>query len=289
MSTTHSNIDTKYPAFFGSLKNNHYTSLAFLPAWFVPCFPVRSVIRRGLLLLQIACTICCFFAPSPTDISNTAILYTAGVLSGNLLARCVDRLYLGVLEQAFSRLIPNPSNRIYTQLNKNGMTVKPVEEDARKLRHTKKFLWAFEPLTVNRGIGWNWRVSSITMQPKHISRAKFLRSCALKYVAMYTGLYLVKISCSSILASFSQVYDPRLRAVLVSLTENEVFLYFFIVLGWAVTIYSHFALLMLPLSMACVGLKIGPDAWQNVESWPPNFGPFSSAYSIRRFWGYTWH
>lgn len=106
---------------------------------------------------------------------------------------------------------------------------------------------------------------------------------------MYTGLYLMGVSCSSVLDSFSSVRDPQVRAALVSQTEKAIFLYPFIILGWAITIYSHFALLMLPLAMVCVAFRVGPEFWQEVDAWPPNFGSFKNAYSIRRFWGYTWH
>lgn len=116
-----------------------------------------------------------------------------------------------------------------------------------------------------------------------LSRAQFLRSCVVKYVAMYAGLYLMDVSCSSVLDSFNSIRNSHLRASLISLTENAFFLYPFIVLGWAITIYSHFALLMLPLAIVCVGLKVGPRFWREVNAWPPNFGSFKNAYSIRRF------
>lgn len=188
---------------------------------------------------------------------------------GNLLLRYVDRIFLRVPESAFHRIRADGS-----------------KDDASKLSPIRRFLWVFELVSVTRGIGWGWRVSGIhRLSPQ--TRALFLRTRLVKYVAMYAGLYLTGLSCRSILYGFTNVSDPRLRNALLSLTSNTVFLYVFIVLGSWMTVYSHFALFTLPLSLLCVGLKIGPSAWQHIESWPPNFGSLKEAYSISRFWGYV--
>ena len=282
-------IDTKSSTLFRALDNTHYTAVAFISACLVPCLPAGSALRQGLLVLQVSAAIYVFFAPPPSDVSNTAVIYTADVLGVNLLARYVDRLYLHSPEQTFSRLKYPSSGWGPVQLVRRTAASQQGEEDVNKLSGIQKFLWTFEILTVTRGIGWNWRVTSIPAQPMQLSRAQFLRSCVVKYVAMYAGLYLMGVSCSSVLDSFNSIRNSHLRASLISLTENAFFLYPFIVLGWAITIYSHFALLMLPLAIICVGLKVGPRFWREVDAWPLNYGSFKNAYSIRRFWGYTWH
>lgn len=275
---------------FGGLDNAQYTALAFLSACLIPSFSPQSALRRGLLLLQILFTVLVFIAPPPADISNTAVLYTAGVLGGNLLARYIDRLYLRIPEQEFSRIVQDPlSNRTPVHPKKDVPKKELVHEDTKSLTGTHKMFWTFELLTVTRGIGWNWSVTGISSLPAQVSRVRFVQSCLAKWVAMYASLHLLGLSCHAILTSFQSIRDPWIRVTLVSLTSNTIFLYTFIVLGWAVTIYSHFALLMLPLSMVCVGLRVGPESWQEPEAWPPNFGSFKEAYSIRRFWGYTWH
>lgn len=254
---------------FQTLNNVNCTGLSLLFALLIPCAPQGSPLRYGILLLQVTFIVQAFIAPPPSDIPNTAVIYTSGVLVGNLLLRYVDRIYLRVPEEAFHRIRTDGS-----------------KEDASKLSPIRRFLWAFELVSVTRGIGWDWRVSGIPkFSPQ--TRAQFLRTRLVKYVAMYAGLYLTGLSCRSILNEFTNVSDPRLRNALLSVTSNTVFFYVFIVLGWAMTIYSHFGLFMLPLSVLCVGLKIGPSAWQNIESWPPTFGSLKEAYSIRRFWGYV--
>ena len=288
--TTHLIYHNKAQSSFEPLNNTHYTALAFLLACLIPSFTPQSALRRGLLLLQMLFAVLVFIAPPPSNISNTAVLYTAGVLSGNLLARYVDRVYLHTPEQEFSRLVHDPlSNTTPVQPTTEAATKQLVREDSTSLIGTQKLLWTFELLTVTRGIGWNWRVTGIPSQRAQLPRIRFVQSCLAKWVTMYASLHLFNLACCAILESFPSIRDPWLRATLVSLTSNTIFLYTFLILGWAVTIHSHFALLMLPLSMACVGMKVGPKAWQEPESWPPNFGSFKDAYSIRRFWGYTWH
>ena len=279
-----------YQAFLGQLNTAQYTPLAFLTACLVPCFSRRSTIRRGLLLLQIHFTISAFLAPPPSNVSNTAILYTPGVLNGVMVSRYIDRLYLRTPEQAFWRLVKVPPSKsgpiVY---EKELSTEQQVKEDSNSLSPLQKFLWTFELLTIARGVGWNWRVAGIPTQTTHLSRVQFLRRSAIKWVAMYAGLHLVNLICCAILTSFRSIHVLWVRSTLMQLTWNPIFMYIFITLGWMVTVYSHFALLNLPLGMICVGLRVGPKAWQEVEAWPANFGSLKEAYSIRRFWGYTWH
>lgn len=273
-----------------SLDNTHYTALAFILACLTPCFPPKSVLRRGVLALQIYCTALAFLAPPPRGIDNTAVTYTAGVLCGNLLARYLDRLYFRIPEREFVRLNDEtPKTREGPSRPTRDAIQSPKGEDASKLPPASKFLWMLELLGVTRGIGWNWRVTGIPKNPANLSRKRFLQTCAFKYVGMYLGLHIVALSCDGILSSFRTLQNPQLRAALTYMTTRPLFLYPFIVLGWALTIYSHFAILMLPLAMVCVGFGVGPKAWQSAEAWPPNFGSFRDAYTIRRFWGYTWH
>lgn len=262
-------FDTVWPvASVIKLDSHQCTALSFLLAVLTVSFPHGSVLRRGLLLLHITVLAQAYFAPAPLNLTNVAELYIHGVLLGNLTARYIDRLYLRVPEKAFHRLV-------------NGKA-----EDPNQLPWLQKVLWALELFSVTRGIGWNWRISGIPRSGEQ-SRQQFLQSCLLKYIAMYTGLYLTSAICRGILTGFQNLHNSTLQGVLVLMTGNAVSLSTFITLGWASVVYSHFGIMMLPLQILCVGLRVGPKAWQSPESWPPNFGSISEAYSIRRFWGYV--
>ena len=104
---------------------------------------------------------------------------------------------------------------------------------------------------------------------------------------MYAGLYVAGLIAQNIRNNRVTVGSAMLRVALVSVTTNVYVLHLFLVGGYAITIYSHFGLMTLPLSIICVGLRVGPKCGQNAESWPPNFGSVTHAYSIRRFWGYV--
>lgn len=252
-----------------SLDFTHYTVLSFICALITTCLPQRSPLRRGALVLQIALVVNAYLAPPPITIPNTAVIYTFGTLLANLTARYVDRLYVHVPEKEFHRI------------NSDGS-----KEDADKLSWARKLLWAFELFGVTRGVGWDWRVSGIPRAEPQ-TRSHFLRRRLSKYVCMYAGLYLVGLSSQNIRNGFKDISSPTARNALVSVTQNTIFLYLFIVFSYAITIYSHFAIMTLPLSLLCVGLRVGPRSWQEPKSWPPNFGSLKEAYSIRRFWGYV--
>ena len=243
---------------------------SFLLAVLTISAPYGSPLRLGLLFLNIVFLAQAYIAPTPAGVYNPAFLYTSGVFIGNMSARYVDRLYLRVPERDFHRIN-----------HKDG-----TKEDPNKLPLVKKLLWAFELLTVTRGIGWNWSVAR-TPSAKRQTKGQFIRVRLFKYVIMYTGLYVTVSLCRGILDDFVGIQNVRLREYLVLVTNNALFLHVLIVLGWAMTIYSHFGILLLPLSILCVGLEVGPESWQDPKGWPPNFGHIKEAYSIRRFWGYV--
>ncbi|OJJ67828.1 hypothetical protein ASPBRDRAFT_78070 [Aspergillus brasiliensis CBS 101740] len=269
------------PAFYGwvgetplyrTLDSTHYTALAFVLAVCIPSVPRKSTLRYGLLLLQITCALQAFVAPPP-PIPDSAVLYTSGVLMANLVARYFDRLYTTVPEESFHR-ITSPDN---------GM------EDATDLSLPQRLLWALELFSVTRGIGWNWRVARIPKYTAPKSRSRFVTTQLLRVIAMYAGLHLVEITCQGILASYARPGTVDGKSVQLQTLVGNLFLYAVIVLGLAMVIYSHFALFVLPLSILCVGLQIGPVAWRDSSAWPPDWGNWWETYSLRRLWGNTWH
>ncbi|GKZ39484.1 hypothetical protein AbraIFM66950_000408, partial [Aspergillus brasiliensis] len=118
-----------------------------------------------------------FVAPPP-PVSDSAILYTSGVLMANLLARYFDRLYTAIPEESFHRITS---------------THPQSKEDATTLPVTQRLAWALELFSVTRGIGWNWRVSGVPKFTAPKSRSRFVTAQLLTLIAMYAGLYLVEI------------------------------------------------------------------------------------------------
>lgn len=251
------------------LNATQYMALSFLLAIITITLPKGSLLRKGFLTVQVLCVIHAYIAHAPTDVHNSAVTYTSGILLGNLTARYADRLYLNVPEEDFHRV------------SEDGR-----KENATNLPCAQKLWWATELLGVTRGVGWDWRVAGIP-KAKAQTRSRFLALRSIKYIVMYTGLYLAGRIAESIRMGWPSVDSAPLRESVTAITSNSIFLHLFIVAGYAITIYSHFGVMTLPLSLICVGLQIGPRGWQKIENWPPNFGSLSAAYSIRRFWGYA--
>lgn len=253
------------------LDSTHYTALSFVLAVVTATLPPHSILRKGCFSLQLLVVLQAFNALPPITETNTAVTYTTGLLLGNLTARYIDRLYIRVPEEEFHRIKANGE-----------------KEDATTLSWSQKAWWALELFSVNRGLGWDWRVGGIPKVTSRPSRSRFVVVRLAKYVSMYAGLYVTGLIAQNIRNNWVSVGSARLREALVSATTNVCVLYLFVVAGYAIAIYSHFGVMTLPLSMICVGLRVGPKDWQNVESWPPNFGSVTHAYSIRRFWGYVY-
>lgn len=248
------------------LEQSRYLLCSYILSILTASLSYPSPLRNGFLLLQVGSLALAYLArPNPDQ--NTAVTYMGGLALGTMTARYFDRLYSHVPEKEFHRINFDAS-----------------KEDATKLSWPAKLFWAFELITVTRGVGWDWRVNGIPKAEPQ-TRFKFLGVRFVKYVTMYTGLYLVGLFSQEIRTGFNSISNPPLKDLAVSITSNTLFLYVFIMFIYAVSIYSHFGIMTLPLSMLCVGLKVGPRSWQEQESWPPNFGSLKEAYSIRRFWG----
>jgi len=268
--------------------NVSFLLLSIFIATLTPLLPPHSFFRRGLFTLHLFLLCQAFLARAPPQVTNPAILYTSGVLLGVVTARAFDRLWSCIPEERFHRLIKIKSNHAKEKGDHN-VEFDFINEDACTLNPFQRWLWALELTTVTRGIGWDWRVSgipnhNIDLGSPHRSR-RFVVFSLLRLCTMYGSLYLVSWFSRVILNGFENVGDAQLRERLVWVTEHTVIVYVLIAIGWGVTIYSHFGMLMLPLGVLCVGLRVGPRAWQEVEAWPPNFGNWREAYSIRRWWG----
>ncbi|KAL5405915.1 hypothetical protein PMIN03_008117 [Paraphaeosphaeria minitans] len=244
--------------------------LSFLTAILVPCFRRGSVARSGMLLVQVYFTVQAYLTPvKPTG--NLVMSYQSGLLLGNLTLRYLDRLYLHVPEDEFRRI------------HEDG-----VEERPETLSMGQKLGWSAELLMTTRGVGWNWRVKGT---PKAVSRRRsaFVLDRLLRWVAMYGGIFLAERVCEGILTEWAQLPEGLVKSSLLAVTRNSMFLYAWIVLVLGLTIYTHFAMLMLPLALLCVGFGFGPIRWQQPDAWPATFGSLAEAHSLRRFWSHCWH
>ncbi|KAG1733490.1 membrane bound O-acyl transferase family-domain-containing protein [Suillus lakei] len=144
---------------------------------------------------------------------------------------------------------------------------------AHELPWSKRFIWAGQLCSSPRGVGWNHQVKNL---PEHSakSRQEFvlsrLMSAARHFVWFDLAHFYIKHNPAykSAAAFASQNFTRRILAC-------SGYLVFYYCMG--VTIHA----LITALAVSCTSSE--PSSWPNV------FGKWEDAYTIRRFWGRTWH
>ncbi|KAI0768217.1 hypothetical protein BD413DRAFT_716457, partial [Trametes elegans] len=130
-----------------------------------------------------------------------------------------------------------------------------------------------------RTIGWNRQIPCIPPSTAH-SRGQFIRQGVLTLVTSLVGLDLAQ--------SYLQLQP------VASLMGTEAFptgwrghvMRVLCLLAWYGSHYFSLLLAYTVLSIFCVATGIGNG---NYNDWRPIFGKHSDAYTLRRFWGRTWH
>ncbi|KAG2144537.1 membrane bound O-acyl transferase family-domain-containing protein [Suillus clintonianus] len=144
---------------------------------------------------------------------------------------------------------------------------------AHELPWSKRFAWASQLCASPRGVGWDHQIKNLSGQSAP-SRQEFIRSRlmnAAKHILWFNiALFYMRHEpeYQSAAAFASRPFVPRL------LTCGA-----FLVLQYCVgaTIHSLTAALV----VSCTSSE--------PSSWPYWFGKWEDAYTIRRFWGRTWH
>ncbi|OAX40700.1 hypothetical protein K503DRAFT_687010 [Rhizopogon vinicolor AM-OR11-026] len=146
-------------------------------------------------------------------------------------------------------------------------------QSAHTLPWFEKFIWASELCASPRGVGWNHEVKNL---PGHLTNSKkeFVLSRLMSAAKHYLWFDL---------AQFYVRHDPGFQssAAFVSQTITRR------VLGCAV--YLVFQYCMGVVVHALIVIMVVSCTSSEPSSWPNAFGKWEDAYTIRRFWGRTWH
>ncbi|KAL1939434.1 hypothetical protein VTO73DRAFT_9990 [Trametes versicolor] len=131
-----------------------------------------------------------------------------------------------------------------------------------------------------RLIGWNNEVPNVPPATASRSHGEFLRHRLLRVLQclLYIDLAQSYVHLQP-LFSFqgTDAFPTGWKGVLLQ---------FLCLFAWFVNVYATMKLLHTAVAIVCVatGLFNG-----NPEDWRPAFGNWSDAYTLRRFWGRTWH
>ncbi|KAG2121322.1 membrane bound O-acyl transferase family-domain-containing protein [Suillus clintonianus] len=144
---------------------------------------------------------------------------------------------------------------------------------AHELPWFPRFIWAAQLCASPRGVGWNHQVKNL---PEHRAKSKqeFVVSCLTSAAEHFLWFDL---------AQFYIRHNPVYQSAAAFASQNFArrilacsgYLVFYYCMG--VTVHS----LISAFAVSCTGSE--PSSWPNL------FGKWKDAYTIRRFWGRTWH
>ncbi|OAX42187.1 hypothetical protein K503DRAFT_734179 [Rhizopogon vinicolor AM-OR11-026] len=148
-------------------------------------------------------------------------------------------------------------------------------EPAHKLPWFKRLTWASELCGSPRGIGWHHQVSSLETPDTTKSRKEFvlsrLMSAAKYYVWFDFGLFYMK-------------HNPVFTSPAAFVSQTK-----FIHRALDCSVYMATNYCMVNIILASTTALMVSCTSAEPSSFPHVFGKWEDAYTIRRFWGRTWH
>ncbi|KAI6047545.1 hypothetical protein EDC04DRAFT_2887315 [Pisolithus marmoratus] len=162
------------------------------------------------------------------------------------------------------------------------LLTRPLEEyrhesdkvPAYQLPYIQRFFWLMS--ISQRGIGWSFKAdhSVPLVEPHHLTRKAFVTSRLRRIFIYYTLFEAIQlyIRCNPVFSS---------QAPLLS---QGYFLGWLNVMAIPWRFYAGLNWIHSLLAMIAVGTTL-----HEPRSWPVPFGQLKDAYTIRRFWGRTWH
>ncbi|KAG9674810.1 hypothetical protein KCU95_g16506, partial [Aureobasidium melanogenum] len=153
------------------------------------------------------------------------------------------------------------------------------EEDGKNKRRWWGYLWdAFEIGSMSsRGIGWNFQIRNLPPAPSPTTPR--LQFAVTQLFSAAFNILLVDISYL-----FLRQFSPITSHPILPLTSQPLLLALFN--AWLIYLQARWTMsaLLSVLAAITVPLHIYPPS-----AFPPLFGSFANAYTVKRFWAHTWH
>ncbi|KZT19948.1 hypothetical protein NEOLEDRAFT_1076747 [Neolentinus lepideus HHB14362 ss-1] len=142
---------------------------------------------------------------------------------------------------------------------------------------SKRWYWMLCVLYSPRGIGWNYQVANVPLPPCQ-SRWQFV----LRQVGRALGMFLLVDIAQTYMRSNSAFTNPTPNNS--PFTSQGYLLRCINIIAWLTT--SHGTLNMNYTLLSAVFVAIGLS---EPKDWPDLFGSWTESYTVRRYWGRTWH
>ncbi|KAF9014507.1 hypothetical protein BDZ89DRAFT_1076557 [Hymenopellis radicata] len=127
-----------------------------------------------------------------------------------------------------------------------------------------------------RGIGWNCQIKNVPPAPTG-SRTSFVLTRLSRVLFSYVAMDIASIFFSF----FPEVFSPSASQSFVS--KGPAFEHFTVV-GTAIITMNGVSMIYNIVAILAVGTGLHES-----QDWPDCFGSVFDSYTIRRFWGSTWH
>ncbi|KIJ61449.1 hypothetical protein HYDPIDRAFT_96601 [Hydnomerulius pinastri MD-312] len=144
---------------------------------------------------------------------------------------------------------------------------------AHELPFLQRYIWVVCMCQCPRGVGWSFKVKNVPSVSAR-GRTSFVTRSLLRAVAQYT-IFEAALVYSRFNPAFtsstriaSQLYLMRCLSVIAFVSQTYAGINFLYLLAAATTVATGF---------------------YEPSSWPDVFGHWRDAYTLRRFWGQTWH
>ncbi|KAI6122536.1 hypothetical protein EV401DRAFT_1858788 [Pisolithus croceorrhizus] len=162
------------------------------------------------------------------------------------------------------------------------LLVRPLEEyrheadkvPAYQLPFIQRYFWLFKMTNSPRGIGWSFKSSLIPVDPRHRTRASFIAS-RLQWLFSH---YLL-LEAATLYTRCNPVFLSE-----ASVTSQGYVLQCLNVAAIPCQLYALLTCVHCTLAVLAVGANLDEP-----QAWPQPFGHWKNAYTVRKFWGKTWH
>ncbi|KAJ3928759.1 MAG: membrane bound O-acyl transferase family-domain-containing protein [Lentinula lateritia] len=149
------------------------------------------------------------------------------------------------------------------------------------LEWPKRVYWVWRAVVSLRGIGWNYQAPGLSM-PRYCTKLKF---CVYALQNLFFNLLLadlVQIILQE--APFLRNFNSELHGANDSIGSLPYLQRVVCVATWFLGGYAGIRFYYFTVALVCVGLGVSDP-----QNWPEAFGSWKEAYSVRNFWGKTWH